>query len=32
MGVYMAKVFSGGRTFLSPVVAPVERFLYGYLP
>lgn len=28
MGVYMAKVFSGGRTFLSPVIAPVERFLY----
>ncbi len=24
----MAKVFSGGRTFLTPVVAPVERFLY----
>lgn len=28
MGEYMAKVFSGGRTFLTPVVAPVERFLY----
>ena len=28
MGVYMAKVFSGDRTFLSPVIAPVERFLY----
>lgn len=28
MGIYMAKVFSGGRSFISPVVAPVERFLY----
>jgi K+-transporting ATPase ATPase A chain len=28
MGVYMARVFSGERTFLTPVVAPVERFLY----
>ena len=28
MGVYMAKVFSGGRTLLTPVMAPVERVLY----
>ncbi|KAF0154778.1 MAG: K+-transporting ATPase ATPase A chain [Syntrophaceae bacterium] len=28
IGVYMAKVFSGGKTFLTPIVAPVERFLY----
>ena len=28
MGEYMAKVFSGGRTFLTLIVAPVERFLY----
>ena len=28
MGGYMAKVFSGGKTFLTPAVAPVERFLY----
>jgi K+-transporting ATPase ATPase A chain len=28
MGMFMAKVFSGGRSFISPVVAPVERFLY----
>ena len=28
MGEYMAKVFSGGRTFLTPVIAPVEKFLY----
>ncbi len=28
LGEYMAKVFSGGRTFLTPVMAPVERFLY----
>jgi len=27
MGVYMAKVFSGGRTLLTPVMAPVERVL-----
>jgi K+-transporting ATPase ATPase A chain len=28
LGEYMAKVFSGGPTFLTPVLAPVERFLY----
>ena len=28
MGEYMAKVFCGDRTFLSPVLSPVERFLY----
>ena len=28
LGEYMAKVFSGDRTFLTPVLAPVERFLY----
>ena len=28
LGEYMASVFSGGRTFLTPVLAPVERFLY----
>jgi potassium-transporting ATPase potassium-binding subunit len=28
MGEYMANVFSGGRTFFTPVLAPVERFLY----
>jgi len=28
MGEYMAKVFGGGKIFLTPVVAPVERFLY----
>ncbi len=28
LGVFMAKVFSGERTFLDPVLRPVERLLY----
>src|SRR5262245_383552 len=28
LGLYMAKVFEGERTFLSPVVGPLERVLY----
>ena len=28
LGAYMARVFGGERTFLSPVVGPVERFFY----
>src|ERR1700674_4763942 len=28
LGVFMARVFSRERTFLDPVVRPVERFLY----
>jgi K+-transporting ATPase ATPase A chain len=28
LGIYMARVFSGDRTLLSPVLAPVERGLY----
>ncbi len=28
LGVYMARVFSGERTFLDPVVRPIERLLY----
>src|SRR5271163_4162328 len=28
LGVFMAKVFSGERTFLDPVARPVERLLY----
>jgi K+-transporting ATPase ATPase A chain len=28
LGVFMARVFSGGRTFLDPVLRPVERLLY----
>ena len=28
LGEYMARVFNGQRTFLAPVVAPVERLLY----
>jgi K+-transporting ATPase ATPase A chain len=29
LGKYMATLFSGGRVFLSPVLAPVERGLYA---
>jgi K+-transporting ATPase ATPase A chain len=29
LGAYMTRVFSGERTFLSPVLAPVERSLYA---
>src|SRR5262245_64849393 len=29
LGGYMTRVFSGERTLLSPVLAPVERALYG---
>src|ERR1700676_3534131 len=28
LGVFMAKVFSGERTFLDPVARPIERLLY----
>jgi K+-transporting ATPase ATPase A chain len=28
LGVYMARVFAGERTFLAPVLGPVERALY----
>ena len=28
MGVYMARVFEGQRTFLSPVARPLERLIY----
>lgn len=28
LGVYMARVFEGEKTFLSPIVSPVERFFY----
>lgn len=28
LGGYMTRVFTGERTFLSPVLAPVERGLY----
>jgi K+-transporting ATPase ATPase A chain len=28
LGLYMAKVFSGERTWLTPVMAPVERVVY----
>ena len=28
LGSYMARVFQGERTFLTPVLAPVERFCY----
>jgi len=29
LGIFMARVFSGERTFLSPVLAPVERGFYA---
>ena len=29
LGLFMAKVFSGERTFLSPVLGPVERGFYS---
>ena len=29
LGLYMARVFTGERTFLSPVLAPVERGFYA---
>jgi len=29
LGTYMAKVFQGERTFLSPVFVPVEKIIYG---
>ena len=28
LGWYMAKVYQGERTFMSPLIAPVERFIY----
>jgi potassium-transporting ATPase potassium-binding subunit len=28
LGEYMARVFSGTKTFLSPIIGPAERFLY----
>lgn len=28
LGVYMTRVFSGDRTFLDPVLRPLERFIY----
>ncbi|MBA3715684.1 MAG: potassium-transporting ATPase subunit KdpA, partial [Pyrinomonadaceae bacterium] len=28
LGVFMARLFSGERTFLHPVLRPVERLLY----
>jgi K+-transporting ATPase ATPase A chain len=31
LGTYMAKVFSGERVFLTPVVAPLERLMYRLL-
>lgn len=27
-GRYMAKIYNGEHTFMSPVVGPVERFFY----
>jgi potassium-transporting ATPase potassium-binding subunit len=30
LGTFMAKVYQGERTFLSPVLAPVENFIYRF--
>ena len=30
MGLYMYNIFTGGRTWLSPVLVPVERFIYRW--
>jgi len=30
LGVYMAKVFRGARTFLHPVLGPIERVIYRF--
>ena len=31
LGIYMAKVFDGTKTFLSPLLAPVEKLIYRIL-
>ena len=31
VGIYMARVFTNQRVFLSPVVGPIERFIYRVL-
>jgi potassium-transporting ATPase potassium-binding subunit len=31
LGSYMARVYTGGRVFLSPILSGPERFLYGLL-
>ena len=28
LGAYMARIFSGGRVFLTPLLSPLERFIY----
>jgi potassium-transporting ATPase potassium-binding subunit len=30
LGAYMARVYEGGRTFLDPVLRPLERWLYRF--
>ena len=30
LGGYMTRVFNGERTFLSPVLVPIERGLYAH--
>lgn len=35
LGLFMAKVYQGGHTFMDPVLGPVERFVYrlpGFKP
>ncbi len=29
LGLYMARIFSGERTFLNPVLSPIERLIYS---
>ena len=31
LGLYMARVFSNERTFLDPVLSPIERLIYQHL-
>ena len=30
MGVFMARVFAGEKTFLDPVLRPIERLIYRH--
>ncbi len=30
LGLYMARVFSNERTFLDPVLSPIERLIYQH--
>jgi K+-transporting ATPase ATPase A chain len=30
LGLYMARVYQGERTLLSPILSPMERFIYRF--